>query len=451
MTARDFHPRDIAERILLRCDLVLQEAAHLGGADPDATSDRPLLRDADGRIYLAGTALKGVLRRGGAHQRLLGGEAQQARLLVDDAPLRGAECTDLREGVAIDPGLGIAADQRRYDIEVLAKGSVFTARFEALVPHADQDGFLVDLCALLDRLTDGVAVGARTRRGFGLIRREGPWFVRRYSGMAGLRAWLAEGWQDAPASWRGPPAEDRFEDLWVGLNADRAPAPSSDEVEIALELQIVGALLIRSAVNGAGPADVAQLHARAADGSARPVVSGTSLAGALRARCLRIARTLLGENRSKTLVDDLFGPAEIQNGQGRASRLRVGETAIEGGAALRHTRVRIDPWTGGASDARLFTAEPIYGGTLCPRLRWRPDDRCEGAERALLLLALRDLALGDLPIGGEIGTGRGRLAPRHADGTFGRFGAIPLQLTTAGGLAGDFNADLRALQEYGHG
>jgi len=447
---RCFKPRDMSERMVLQCELVLQEVAHLGGADPDATSDRPLLRNANGEIYLAGTALKGVLRTRTLSDAdlLFGGKNNQACLLVDDAPLMSAQATELRDGVAIDPQLGIAAEKKKYDMELLPAGSRFAASFEVLVPSREADKFRLTVCEVLSELDQGLEVGARTRRGFGLLRRQGAWSIRRYSGQDGLLSWLAEGVDGTTSVQRVSAIESQ--DLYTTFGVPRQQhSPSRSEVSISLELNIEGSLLIRAPVTR-GSADAAHLHALRADGSLVPVLSGTSLAGALRSRCLRIAQTLDADCGAE-LVDGLFGPAKVASrNKARASRIRVFETPIEGGTTLRHTRVRIDPWTGGASDALLFTSEPIYGGRVAPQVRWqRPEKEPERerAERALLLLVLRDLALGDLRVGGEVATGRGRFRPRHNDGRFGTFGDVELKLTAQGGLAGDFQADLLALRE----
>lgn len=450
MTPRYLDARDMSERIMLGCSLVLDEPAHLGGADPDATSERPLVRNADGQVYLAGAALKGVLRGGRDHRELFGDATLQARLIVDDAPLAAHVATQLRDGVAIDEKLGIAAHRRKYDLEVLPIGTRFEARFEATVP-TDGAAFLGELCGVLEQLSEGLAVGARTRRGLGRIRRDGPWAVRRYAGPSGLRAWLADGFHVDPAEWRGAATE--HDDLAAALGVSPAIVHAHDEVVIHLELKIVGSLLIRSTPAGGSPAEQAQLHTVFADGARQPALSGTALAGVLRARCRRIVRTLSAAHRGDDLVEGLFGPGETDPKHARASRLRVGEARIEGAHTLRHTRVQIDPWTGGAAASQLFTSEPTYGGTASPVLRWRrpSDTRQERAERALLLLALRDLVLGDLPLGGESAAGRGRLAPSHEDGRFGRFGDLELRLTTARGLEGDFSEDLEALREWCHG
>jgi hypothetical protein len=216
-----------------------------------------------------------------------------------------------------------------------------------------------------------------------------------------------------------------------------------------------GSILIRSGGHGDGPSDAEHLHALHAKDGDVPVVPGTSLAGVLRMACRRIAGTLLDDSRADDLVDGLFGPRTIRgSATARAGRLWVGEARIEGGKRLRHTRVRIDPWTGGAADRLLFTSEPIYGGTLQMRLAWqRPpaksDPKREGAERALLLLALRDLALGHIAVGGESATGRGRFGPAGRNGEFGRFDGQALVLTESGLASSERWAnDLTALTSW---
>jgi|HubBroStandDraft_1064217.scaffolds.fasta_scaffold275176_2 hypothetical protein len=83
-------------------------------------------------------------------------------------------------------------------------------------------------------------------------------------------------------------------------------------------------------------------------------------------------------------------------------------------------RVAIDPWTGGALDQYLFSEDAHYSGWLVLDLQIRPpaaasaDDDDQEAALGLLILALRDLWEGRLPIGGESGIGRGLL--RGLDG-----------------------------------
>ncbi len=93
----------------------------------------------------------------------------------------------------------------------------------------------------------------------------------------------------------------------------------------------------------------------------------------------------------------------------QSSRVITEESVVEGGRDLVQSRVKIDRFTGGAFPAALFSEQPVFGGagtTLKLNLTLRNP---EPAEIGLLLLVLKDLWTGDLPLGGESSVGRGRL------------------------------------------
>jgi CRISPR/Cas system CSM-associated protein Csm3 (group 7 of RAMP superfamily) len=168
-----------------------------------------------------------------------------------------------------------------------------------------------------------------------------------------------------------------------------------------------------------------------------PILAGTSWAGVLRSRAAQIAYTLspaASRKRADQLINGIFGPAEIKSwrrpGNGKApvkaSRLEVKESEIEQGRLLEQTRVKIDRFTGGAFESALFSEQPLFGSDatrlaldLSLRLPAAENDearqRQEKAEIGLLLLLLKDLWTGDLPLGGEISSGRGRLRGVRAE------------------------------------
>lgn len=179
-------------------------------------------------------------------------------------------------------------------------------------------------------------------------------------------------------------------------------------------------VLIRSGFGEAdnGP-DMEHLHALNAAGKRVPVISGTSWAGIMRHRALRIVNTLAGDNTDSVekaiqLISRLFGDMSKAMVRPKASRVTVDETEIRYGQHFYQTRVRIDRFTGGAFPTGLFEQAPVYG---------RPETVIDFAlhvrdpqehEIGLLLLVLKDLWTSDLPIGGEASVGRGRLQGIHA-------------------------------------
>ena len=168
-----------------------------------------------------------------------------------------------------------------------------------------------------------------------------------------------------------------------------------------------------------GP-DMVHIHSYYPDtNKPQPVVPGTSVAGALRARVTRIAH-LLGAD-AEGFVFDLFGPDMDMVKQPRGSTIRIAESYITSGveSGRVQNRVAIDRFTGGARDTALFNEQPLFGrGEPCIRIKatviHTGDDRRFNAQVGMLLLLLKDLWLGELPLGGEVSVGRGRLTGHRA-------------------------------------
>lgn len=444
--------RNIVERIVVTGDLILETPAHFGSGDLEAGMDLELLRDArDGAAFLPGASVAGALRnywrertRGyGApakHSALFGGqrfrqgdmEGEQSLLIVDDAfgpPLDDGSYPEpqieLRDGVKIRSDTRTAEEDKLFGMEMLRAGTTFCLRFELLVPHGQGEDLRRDLAVALEGFeARAIALGARKRRGFGQGKVHG-WHVWRYDLTTphGLVSWLAEGWEGG--GWQKHQVVEEKHGASIAALLDVSTSSVSDlrhcfEMEATFRLD--GSLLVRSGQGEAeGEPDTAHLHRTDPDeehpGKTKltPVLPGTSLAGVLRARALRIANTI-GRDRqaSQRLVSQMFGvgpedPEWKDEEQRHASRMTVREAELKHVHKLVQTRIRVDRFTGGAMDNYLFSEAPVFSGpksriTLNLALR-NPQDH----EIGLLLLLLKDLWTGDLPVGGESSVGRGRL------------------------------------------
>jgi CRISPR/Cas system CSM-associated protein Csm3 (group 7 of RAMP superfamily) len=163
--------------------------------------------------------------------------------------------------------------------------------------------------------------------------------------------------------------------------------------------------------------DFVHLHSErlASDGTRKhmPILPGTSLAGALRARAFKIARLLApsgdGEVASK-LIDEMFGREMKKAPMPEASRIIVHERLVSGVENMSvQNRVSLDRFTSGTRDGALFSEQPLFGGTQSQVTVDLHLENPREHEIGLLLLLLKDLWTGDLPLGGEISVGRGRL------------------------------------------
>lgn len=220
---------------------------------------------------------------------------------------------------------------------------------------------------------------------------------------------------------------------------------------IDLDVRVDHDILVRSPGTDPGAPDVSHLHSA---GSA--ILPGTSLAGVMRAQALRIAKLVRADrNDADVWIDRLFGPRfEGQRPplgmQSRASRLRISEARLDGSQSQRQTRVAIDRFTGGAVDTALFDEQTEVDGRATVRLELRNP---ESGEFGLVLLVLKDLLNGRLPVGGTASVGRGMLGGRATVTWYDGAGIAPRSAEIqpgappTGDAASRIDEEIRALHE----
>lgn len=477
--------RSIVERVVVRGDLVLLSPAHFGGAEADALTDMPiLLNEVDDQPLLPGTSIAGALRnylhevqagdgvsvpkidkektadqqssevkaeRTRAATLLFGGfrgddDGEQSPLIVEDAVGSLAEI-ELRDGVSIEAETRTAKDDAKFDIQLLGAGTSFSLQFELIIREGDsRDEMLKALATALRGFEESsITLGMRKRRGFGKCHVAG-WDVAFYNlkDKQGLLNWLSserDGWTE-----KSKPA---LKPIKEALKVSALYKDKRNRATLKATFGIDGTLLIRSGFGDLGArADTVHLHATRKNADSVAIIPGTSWAGILRHRALKIARTLSDDKQKldkdknpvfdkkgkpvpevQDFIDAMFGPSVIEEKKEdkfdkkrepvKASRIAIEESEVKKANSLEITRVAIDRFTGGAYEGALFTEQPLVGAKdseveLVLTLRTPTD-----AEVGLLLLLLKDLWTGDLPIGGESGVGRGRLHGKRATLTHG--------------------------------
>jgi CRISPR/Cas system CSM-associated protein Csm3 (group 7 of RAMP superfamily) len=397
----------------------------------------PVLRDArSNKPLLPGTTLTGALRSALA-DRLAGylneeppevaalfgtrrgeDDGAQSPLIVFDSvgelPANGG--VEIRDGVAIVAATGIADDHRKYDYEVLPAGTSFPVRVDLLLPApAYRDGapppteksLLEALAAAVDSFADG-SFGAKRSRGLGKVR--AVWVAKRFD-LSSARGWLDWILSDHVQPFDAIPDRSCIRDV-LDAAAPEALRPleflgdARNRVVIDLDLRVAHDILIRSSGTEPGDPDVSHLRS---GGTA--ILPGTSLAGVMRTHALRIARLVRADkNDAEVWVDRLFGPrfedppAAIKP---HASRVRISESRLEEGHSHVQVRIAIDRFTQGVIPTALFDEQTDVGGRAIARLELRNPHH---GELGLLLLVLKDLLGGFVPVGGTSSVGRGFLS-----------------------------------------
>lgn len=441
--------RQVKERIFICGLLHLDTPTHFGGSEAEGATDMPLLYDAkDGRTpLLTGASIAGALRNylreyekgysaedgnggqnswaeelfGHLHEEDNPQDSQrpkrssvQSWLMIDDAlgeaPVKG-DAVEVRDGVAIESKTRTAKNDAKFDLELLSAGTLFPISFELWVSQ-DKPQLLESVAIALHGLESGaIGLGKRKRRGYGRCHVSG-WQVWRYKmdDVEQLLGWLNH--QNTQPTNYQP-------DIYCLLGIQPASVHQGSSFQIQATFALQGSLFIRSYGRGKNDPDATYLRSWR-DGVEKPVLPGTSLAGALRARALKIVKTI-GTTQVEETIDEIFGPdLNKKDKKAKASKLTVREKVIEKGITdLVQNRVSIDRFTGGARDTALFNEQPVFAQnetvvTVDLHLR-NPEE----ADIGLLLLLLKDLWTEDLPLGGESSVGRGRLRGKDAILTFG--------------------------------
>jgi CRISPR/Cas system CSM-associated protein Csm3 (group 7 of RAMP superfamily) len=424
-------PRRLVARWVVCGQLTLETAIHLGG-EGDEKVDMPVLREArEGRPLLPGTTFAGALRSA-LTDRLVGyGEPEppeiaalfgatrgddqgsQSPLIVFDAlgDLPRDHGVEVRDGVAISPRTGVAEEYKKYDFEVLPAGTTFAVRLDLLLPapsgHEEAD-LLQALATALDAFSHGEgAFGAKRSRGLGRVK--AVWTAQRFD-LSSRKGWLAWILSDHERPLAGIPDRPCIHDVLKAAAPEALrPFKLLDDrrrrAVIHLDLELVHDVLVCSP--GSEPDAPDAVHLKS---GGKAILPGTSLAGIMRAQALRIARLIRsGQGDAEQWIDRLFGPRfkgqrPSRGVTAQASRLRVAEVPLTGSRAQRQTRVAIDRFTGGVVDTALFDEETAVEGKAKLRLELRNPDM---AELGLVLLVLKDLLDGSLPVGGTSNVGRG--------------------------------------------
>jgi len=436
---------------------------HVGGWMSAPGADAALARDGRGRLVLPGSSLAGALRAalGQPWQPPPPGRAPRStpatpieeiwgaadldgvgasRVVVRDAAVSTApDGAGRRDGVGIDRAWGSAAEGLLYGRELVPAGAMVQLELEVHSTTSSETTDLDLLGQIAAVLTVGLPVGARTSRGLGLLT------------------------ADADAIEVTQVRYDSPRGYWeTAGNPKAVPLPAAAPGDGgALDVEVHWIPLGPVSV-GSGQATPSVAHLPLAESHPdnpdllRLVLPGTALAGALRSRAEFICRTVGGQDPPEDFSDQLSGaplaavlfghaagvpgstasPLVVHDCPSTTTIPAAGWDAITNPpdgpdsrpdlprsvpasnddgtpTELRRTEhVGIDRWTGGAGEGRLFCEFEPHGFRYHPiRLRLRrdriTDPGIRDAATALLLLVLRELAAGRVPLGGRQQRGLG--------------------------------------------
>ena len=140
---------------------------------------------------------------------------------------------------------------------------------------------------------------------------------------------------------------------------------------------------------------------RTADG--KLVIPATSIKGVVRGQMEKIAKF---KGLSEMDIEQIFGKNSEKGKTGFLGQIHFFDAILEGGERPAQKRIHIDKFTGGVMYGELFAETPAYG-----KLKIRVDLEKEDKKAAgLVLMALRDIGIGILPLGSGSNVGRGYIS-----------------------------------------
>jgi CRISPR/Cas system CSM-associated protein Csm3 (group 7 of RAMP superfamily) len=447
--------RPITQRLKITGKLMAETPLHVGGLGTDPTVDLSLAVNGQSQEYIPGTSLAGAFRNWMEDCNLLPSIIESiwgfqredvghaSFVILEDAvvTLPAEAIVELRDHVGIDRISGAASDKTKFDRAILPKGTTFPLEMTIDLGQ-DNPQALEAVEQLIHAIeTDGLRLGGAKTRGLGLVKlTDIVWKDYDLGTFTGMIAALR------------------------GHGTDHIPTALSTShlLRLSIHWNPIGALMVKSGQDGVA-VDILPLVSRVGNETTF-VLPGSAIKGALRSQAERILRTVLKqeqppigklqvqlENSALALTQWLFGKSgtgnvseSVEFGRGALSvddcyctkRMKpsawqavehsVDDRTQQNAGTLRGTldaatltdtqqayHVAIDRWTGGAAEHMLYSAlEPF-------NLTWEPieltlnlnriDEANRPAAKALLILVLRDIAQGRIPLGYGVNRGYGSL------------------------------------------
>lgn len=377
----------------------------IGSGKKDDNVDIVVIRDTEGKPYIPATSIVGSMKHfydehvgrvngdeyfWGIHKLYSENSGCQSALYIRDLYLHSTKYNiSIRDGIKIDNQIGITKEKAKYDYEILEPGVIFNFYGEVTIrKEYNKEVFMKIISYLLQALSQGkIYIGAKTTRGFGRVKLiDCAFYDLDFSNKEHVLAWLSKSYKKINTIdiFNFPTFETTKNNLLINGN-----------------FIIKNSLMIGSDPKSVDEPDKVHINYS----KDKPIIPGTSLAGALRNRAETIINTI--SLKDNDIVKCLFGYTDKNEKSKRKSKIYVQEKIINNGIYDVQMRNKIDRFTGGTITNALFDEDVLWSkNNTFVNIDILVKD-CEDIEVGLLLLVIKDLWNADLPIGGEKNIGRG--------------------------------------------
>lgn len=425
----------IVKKIIFKIPLETKTPLRIASGLDDGITDILILKTKAGTPFIPATSLGGVLRSkihdiyGSDVEEIIFGniddeDGNQSAINISDVALSGGKII-YRDGIKLDPITNVTAKGAKFDFEALDRGAKGELHLEITLRQRNLNdtrlnnfkskhaNFKTDIfgdisATIADIFTQGLSIGSLTTKGFGKIQSTEPveFYAFDFSNPEKAFDWLhyLDGQMPAKSDY---------------ISKNAILTSGENDLTLIIEFALKSSLIVRNydVPDDDGENKLTAIQMKSNDDF---VIPGSSIKGVLRSRTFNILMCLTNnnENKAENFLNQFMGFAEEKQKTAKKSNLFVNEIYIPSNqeqiAPLKQTRNRIDRFTGGTIDSALFTEEPIWqtDKQASPIKLEFTIKNCTKAQAGLTLLLLKDLWLGNLPIGGGKSIGRGVLQGR---------------------------------------
>ena len=372
----------------------------------DEWTDADVLRDFEGNPFIPGSSVAGAMRAyiekekdcpclmGYAKHGNQDDQGKMSSLFISDVVFDSDVPSGIRDGVALDENKR-SVDGSKYDMEILEAGAEGHFYLELVVRDGDnEEQMQSELETVFAGIQTGeIRLGSKKTRGFGKVE------------ITSLKS------EEFDKNNYDSYADAYKKDTWTKSKELVEDIPHYAEkgnkmIHLSVPLRIKGGISIRQYAAKKNEPDFAQLT----DHDWVPVIPGSSFAGAVRHRIKQILNQLHRDEtkiQTEEIMNMSFGC--VNDEKSWSSNIIFSEAEIEGAKPLTMTRTGISRFESAAKEGALYREKTYVDGkvTLEVLIRKEKIDSDTQCMLGLMLIALKDLQNGFLPVGGQTAIGRG--------------------------------------------
>lgn len=391
------------------------------GSGEDENTDTDILRDSKGEPYIPGTTIAGVFRnylntksrfeKEDKEISILFGEQKNgvyddsnnlmSSIIFSDSNINNA-IIDKRDGVLLENRVSLS--ESKFDYEIVEAGANFPLKIEIVIRERHKEElntinqYIYKL--LTGLINEKVSIGRKVNRGFGRVKliKESLKilsldFEDKVNKELIFENWLNFNWENFNGNTNL--LDFKTSDLNVSENA----------ICIDVSFDVKSSLMIRRYSKEISDVDYEHIQSNKTS-----IIPGTTWAGAIKNHIKNLI--ICGYEDNSKLVNQIeiaFGYISKEK-KSFSSLVKISESVINQSKRLTQRRVKIDRFTGGCVQSALYNEKPSYFGNLDLKIEVIKNDNINvDILIALILIAIKDISIGILPIGGETSVGRGIL------------------------------------------